>query len=217
LAGFTPYDISADEVNIIKASEPTVHYQTVNVYTSQVNLFSQGSTAATTSQPFGNNPFFDYILGNPPFIGKHLQNDIQKEDMSLVFHNVDSIGVLDYVAAWYLKADQYIQNTNTQVAFVSTNSISQGEQVGVLWSLLFNYYQIKINFAHRTFKWTNEAKGNAAVHCVIIGFAFFEKQEKMIFEYEDSKGNPTERKVRTISPYLIEGGNQLVLSRSQPI
>jgi hypothetical protein len=81
---------------------------------------------------------------------------------------------LDYVTAWYVKAAQLIANTPTKVAFVSTNSITQGEQVGVLWNLLFNHYNIKIHFAHRTFRWSNEAKGNAAVHVVIIGFANYD-------------------------------------------
>ena len=123
---------------------------------------------------------FDYILGNPPFIGKQLQNVSQKSDMELIFNGVNGAGVLDYVTAWYIKAAQYLQNHNaeindndnkTRVAFVSTNSIAQGEQVGVLWNEMFNRYKIKIHFAHRTFKWGNEAKANAAVHVVIIGFS----------------------------------------------
>ena len=92
-----------------------------------------------------------------------------------------------------------------KVAFVSTNSISQGEQVGILWNELFNKYKIKIHFAHRTFKWGNEAKGNAAVHVVIIGFSNFDITEKSIYEYEDIKGEPHELKVKNINPYLVEG------------
>ncbi|MBN2518972.1 MAG: class I SAM-dependent DNA methyltransferase, partial [Bacteroidales bacterium] len=106
---------------------------------------------------------FNYILGNPPFIGKHLQNEDQKSDMDLIFQGVNGAGVLDYVTAWYIKAAQYVQGKNTKVAFVSTNSISQGEQVGILWNELFNKYKMKIHFAHRTFKWSNEARGQAAV------------------------------------------------------
>jgi len=160
---------------------------------------------------------YDYIFGNPPFIGKSLQHAEQKEDMLRVFTGINGAGVLDYVTAWYVKAAQLIQNTKTKVAFVSTNSISQGEQVGVLWNLLFNHYKIKIHFAHRTFKWGNEAKGNAAVHVVIVGFANFDIDEKKIFEYEDIKGEPHEIKVRNINPYLVEGQDSFVASRRKPI
>jgi len=130
-----------------------------------------------------------FILGNPPFIGKSLQNEMQKADLENTFSGVKGAGVMDYVAAWYLKAAQIIQNTKIKVAFVSTNSISQGEQVGVLWNLLFNLYKIKIHFAHRTFSWSNEAKSNAAVHVVIIGFANYDTLNKTIYEYMWSDHN----------------------------
>jgi len=158
-----------------------------------------------------------FILGNPPFIGKHLQNEIQKADMEKIFANVKGIGVLDYVTAWYLKASQYIQNTKIKVAFVSTNSIVQGEQVGLLWNLLFIHYKIKIHFAHRTFSWRNEAKGNAGVHVIIVGFANFDTNSKSIFEYEDIKGEPHELKVSNINPYLIEGKDFALLARIKPL
>lgn len=158
-----------------------------------------------------------YILGNPPFVGARLMNDSQKSEMAVIFANVKGYGVLDYVTAWYIKAADYIQGTNIQVAFVSTNSISQGEQVGVLWNGLLNNYKLKINFAHRTFKWTNEAKGKAAVHVVIIGFAQFDIKDKLIYEYEDVKGEPHELKVKHINPYLFEGNDVLIISRNKPI
>ena len=106
---------------------------------------------------------------------------------------------------------------NTKTAFVSTNSISQGEQVGILWSELFNKYQTKIHFAHRTFKWGNEAKGNAAVHVVIIGFANYNTNEKLIYEYEDIKGEAQEVTAKNINPYLIEGNDSFLPSRRKPI
>ena len=137
--------------------------------------------------------------------------------MEKVFAGVKGAGVLDYVTAWYVKAAQIIQNTKTKVAFVSTNSIAQGEQVGILWNLLFNHYKIKIHFAHRTFKWSNEAKGNAAVYCVIIGFANYETNNKSIFEYEDIKGEAHEIKAKNINPYLIEGRDNILLKRTSPI
>lgn len=159
----------------------------------------------------------DYILGNPPFIGKQYQNKDQKEDMKRIFNGVKGAGVLDFVTAWYLLAARYIQNTPIKVAFVSTNSISQGEQVGILWNELFNNYGIKIHFAHRTFQWNNKARGKAAVHVVIVGFANFDTDRKYIYEYEDIKGDPHEVKAQNINPYLVEGGDVVILKRSKPI
>jgi len=216
LHGGAGHDVTADEVNVIQVKEAEAHYQTLNVFTRQVNVFSGEGTLPGASAS-GDRKGFDYILGNPPFIGKQLQNAAQKSDMELTFSGVQGAGVLDYVAAWYLKAAQYIQNARTKVAFVSTNSISQGEQVGVLWNALFNFYKVKIHFAHRTFSWSNEAKGNAAVHCVIIGFAAFDVSNKRVFDYEHIKGEPTERKVKNINPYLLEGNEVIVSSRSKPI
>lgn len=158
-----------------------------------------------------------YIIGNPPFIGKKEQKPEQKADMERIFSNVKGAGVLDYVAAWYIKAAQYIEQTKIKVAFVSTNSIVQGEQVGILWSLLFNKYKIKIHFAHRTFSWSNEAKGKAAVHCVIIGFANYDINNKRIFEYDDIKGEPHEIFVKNINPYLVESKDIFIDSRRNPI
>jgi hypothetical protein len=160
---------------------------------------------------------YSYILGNPPFIGKSLQSERQKEDLEFVFKALKGAGVLDYVTAWYIKAAQYIQETKIKVAFVSTNSVAQGEQVGILWYELFNQFKIKIHFAHRTFRWSNEAKGNAAVHVVIIGFANFDTSNKSLFEYEDIKGEPHEIFVSNINPYLIEGKDFVILSRRKPI
>ena len=169
---------------------------------------------------------FDYILGNPPFIGKHLQKPEQKADMELIFKGVNGAGVLDYVTAWYIKAAKYIQEKNTdeiindrktRAAFVSTNSIAQGEQVGVLWNELFNRYKIKIHFAHRTFKWGNEARANAAVYVVIIGFSNFDIKEKLIYEYEDIKGEPLELKVKNINPYLVDGKDFVIVSQKHCI
>jgi len=158
-----------------------------------------------------------FILGNPPFVGKHLQNAAQKADMEMIFSGVNGAGVLDYVTPWYIKAAQLIQNTDIRCAFVSTSSISQGEQVGILWQELYNRYRIKIHFAHRTFSWSNEAKGNAAVHCVIIGFGLQDVENKRIFDYADIRGESTERKVRNINPYLAEGNDLVILKRTKPI
>jgi hypothetical protein len=208
------YDVYADEVNIMTVKEPEAHYETLNVHAKQVNIYSSEETYKKVQS---SKARFDYIFGNPPFIGKQLQNEHQKADMEVVFSGVQGAGVLDYVSAWYLKAAQYIQNTTTKVAFVSTNSISQGEQVGILWGVLFNFYKIKIHFAHRTFSWSNEAKGNAAVHCVIIGFAAFDSSDKRLFDYENIKGEAVERKVRNINPYLVDAQNILLKVSKKPI
>ena len=158
-----------------------------------------------------------YILGNPPFIGKQLQNKEQKDDMARIFNKVQGAGVLDYVTAWYLKASKYIQGTNIKVAFVSTNSIVQGEQVGILWKELFSNYGIKIHFAHQTFNWSNEAKSNAAVHVVIVGFASFDTTNKKIFEYENIKSDALEKSVKNINPYLVEGDDIVIEKRRKPL
>ncbi len=158
-----------------------------------------------------------YIIGNPPFIGKSNQNMNQKKDLEKIFEKVKGAGVVDYVSAWYVKAAELIQSTNIKVAYVSTNSIVQGEQVGILWNLLFTNYKIKIHFAHRTFRWSNEAKGNAAVHVVIIGLANFDTTNKSIYEYKDNKNETHEIKVKNINPYLFEGKDFAFLSRSKPL
>lgn len=158
-----------------------------------------------------------YIIGNPPFAGKRLQNKSQKEDMAIVFKGVKGYGVLDYVTAWYIKAAQFIKESNIKVAFVSTNSITQGEQVGILWNELYNNYKIKIHFAHKTFKWTNEARKKAGVYVVIIGFTGFDTDYKLIYEYENPKAEPHEIKVKNINPYLIEGDDLTITSRRKPI
>ncbi|MBY0346006.1 MAG: N-6 DNA methylase, partial [Neisseriaceae bacterium] len=158
-----------------------------------------------------------YIIGNPPFGGKKEQSASQKMDMELVFSKFKGTRILDYVSAWYIKAAQYIQKTPIKVAFVSTNSICQGEQVSILWGLMMNQYNMTIHFAHRTFKWSNEAKGNAAVHCVIIGFANFNVTQKSLFEYEDVQGEAHEKIVANINSYLIDATTNFIGKKSSPI
>ena len=207
------FDINAEVTNIFELNEPTESYEVLNIYSKKVNINPIHPIPSSKN----NSGTFDYILGNPPFIGKKEQNSSQKNDVELTLKGIKGFGVMDYVACWYVKAAQLIQNTKTKVAFVSTNSISQGEQVNILWSLLFNYYKIKIHFAHQTFSWSNEAKGNAAVHCVIIGFANFDTNLKRIFEYENIKEDPIEIKARNINPYLVEGKDFTVENRKVPL
>ncbi len=157
-----------------------------------------------------------YVLGNPPFVGYTFQSKEQKEDLRLIAGHVRNCGLLDYVTLWYFRAVEYIDGSDIRCAFVSTNSITQGEQVGVLWTELFKR-GVKIHFAHRTFSWQSEAKGKAHVHVVIIGFGLNDVPTKRIFEYDDIKGEPAERIVSNIAPYLVEGGDVVVVNRSKPL
>ena len=208
-----PIEITANDTTLI-LREPDTEYTTLNIKTKNLTIVDERQDVSTK---INTKHTFDYIIGNPPFIGKKEQNASQKKDLELVFRGVKGTGVLDYVACWYVKAAQLIQNTQTKVAFVSTNSISQGEQVGILWTILFNYYKIKIHFAHKTFQWNNEARGTAAVHCVIIGFANYNSNDKRIYEYEEIQGEPHEIKVNNINPFLLEAKDITVENRKKPI
>ena len=198
-----------------------------------------------------------FVLGNPPFVGKKEQSPAQKADFAPVMRAINGFGVLDFVAAWYVKAAHYLRGASpaqaiggripispqsastdnrsttklgsdpelpdfehrtstTRCAFVSTNSIVQGEQVGVLWGWLLAQ-GVHIHFAHRTFSWSNEAKGKAAVHCVIIGFGLEDRPGKMIFEYNDIRGEPHAVTAANISPYLNDSPPFLIAKRSAPI
>ncbi|MGB7748675.1 MAG: DNA methyltransferase [Verrucomicrobiia bacterium] len=156
-----------------------------------------------------------YVLGNPPFVGKTYMTDEQRSDMEAVCGDLSAWGLLDFVTAWYFKAAEYVKGTRIVVGFVSTNSISQGEQVGVLWTPLFQKFGLKIHFAHRTFAWESEARGKAHVHVVIIGFGAFDTTNKRIYDYEGEK--PTVFIAKNISPYLIESSDFAVTSRTSPL
>ncbi|MGH8146507.1 MAG: class I SAM-dependent DNA methyltransferase [Rhodanobacteraceae bacterium] len=158
-----------------------------------------------------------YILGNPPFSGAMVMSDEARESFGAVFVDLKGAGVLDFVAAWYWLAAKYIEGTNIEVGFVSTNSICQGEQVGLLWRPLLDRHGIRINFAHRTFRWSNEARGKAVVHCVIIGFALHDAAKKTIFEYASIDGEPHTIAARNINPYLIDAPDVLLENRDDPI
>ncbi len=158
-----------------------------------------------------------YVLGNPPFVGKKEQNAEQKADTDLIFGKIKGGGVLDYVCGWYFKAADYIQRTKIRGAFVSTNSITQGEQEGILWRELIERYHIQIHFAHRTFVWQSEARGKAHVHVVIIGFAAFPAEKPLLFEYVEGNGEPQALRVTRINGYLVEGPHVLILNRSSAI
>ncbi|HMN76928.1 MAG TPA: class I SAM-dependent DNA methyltransferase [Burkholderiaceae bacterium] len=156
-----------------------------------------------------------YVMGNPPFVGKQYQSSEQKADLRSVMAALPGSGVLDFVAAWYVKAVRYVNGDNSgalRCAFVSTNSITQGEQVAVLWGWMLAQ-GVKIAFAHRTFQWGNEARGVAAVHCVIIGFGLDERSDKTIYEYEDIRGEPHAVAAGNINPYLVDAPDIVLRKR----
>lgn len=157
------------------------------------------------------NDKLNYIMGNPPFLGARLMTKEQKIDMEIVFGKIKGIGNLDYVSSWYKKASEYTKNTTIKTAFVSTNSIIQGEQVAILWKSIFEN-GININFAYKTFKWNSDAKDKAAVHCVIIGFSYNNLKEKKLYTNELAIN-----KVNNINAYLISAPNVFILSRNKPI
>jgi hypothetical protein len=155
------------------------------------------------------------ILGNPPFIGHHLQSQTQKAELRAVYGaNAKSAGVMDFVSAWFVRAAAFIAKSQVKVGFVATNSITQGEQVGIMWRAL-RQYGLHIHFAHRTFKWMSEARGKAAVYCVIIGFSAYEDGTKRLFEYDAVDGEPHEMTVSQINAYLVDAPWVLLENRSR--
>lgn len=150
----------------------------------------------------------DYILGNPPFSGAKHQSKFQREQVRNILRLGGPGGTLDYVAAWFIKAGDYLNQTKRPVrfAFVATNSITQGEQVAQLWPILFDRCKLEFAFAHRTFAWGSDARGKAHVHVVIIGLTkrADEVKEKRLYSYKDVNGEADETKHPTLSPYLVE-------------
>lgn len=156
----------------------------------------------------------NYIMGNPPFVGGMMMSKNQTQDLKYIMQDMPKVGELDYVTGWFYKAAQYMQiNRMVRTAFVSTNSICQGQSVITLWKYLVENFQIKISYAYTTFNWVNEIKEAAAVHCVILGI-INESQESLNYIYQD-EGNY--KKVTNINPYLTEGPNLFITSRNKPI
>jgi hypothetical protein len=205
------FDIVANKASVYVFEEPVATYETVTIKTNRLATHHVNKKSTTPLL------HYDYIIGNPPFIGSKIMTQFQRDQIVKQFDNIKGSGVLDYVTGWYIKAAKYIQNTKTKVGFVSTNSIVQGEQTSILWGQMLNKYGVKIHFAHRTFKWSNEAKGNAAVYCVIVGFANFDTTNKTLFEYDDIKGEPHAIKVKNINPYLVDAKDVFIEQRSTPL
>jgi hypothetical protein len=147
-----------------------------------------------------------YVFGNPPFIGAKFQSEKQRAQVIRIAALGGSGGSLDYVCAWFIKAGEYLRRSNAKIAFVATNSITQGEQVAQLWPLLFDRYKLEIAFAHRTFQWLSDARGMAHVHCVIIGLVQreHEPKEKRLYSYNEIDGDPVESGHAALSPYLFD-------------
>lgn len=149
-----------------------------------------------------------YIFGNPPFIGAKYQSETQRQQVRNIANLGGSGGTLDFVTAWFLKAGEYINGSSTKIAFVTTNSITQGEQVAQLWPLLFHKYGLEISFAHRTFAWGSDARGKAHVHVAIIGLCHrdYEVSEKKLFSYPDINQDPEESTHNALTAYLFDAG-----------
>jgi len=167
-------------------------------------------------EEFAPRERIDFIASNPPFLGSKYQSVEQRGEIERVFDGAQSVGTFDYVCGWYRLAAHYTQGTAIVVGFVSTNSITQGEQVGILWQALAPY-RLHINFAHRTFAWSNEARNSAAVFVVIIGFSQHSKLKKTLATYDSVKGRATIQQVSTINPYLVDGPFVLLESRRNPV
>lgn len=182
-------------------------------------LPDDGLFTGITTHVDGSEHRYDYIMGNPPFVGARLMSESQKSDVLSVWGNIKNIGNVDYVSCWYKKAAVLMKNTNTKAALVSTNSITQGEQVAIMWKPLMDS-GIKIDFAYRTFRWNSESTQKAHVHCVIIGFGCHtdfasasQGQNKKFIASED--GTKTEAK--NINGYLIDAPDIFIESRSKPL
>ena len=157
-----------------------------------------------------------FVFGNPPFIGHQWRTREQQHDMARVWGNRGQVNRLDYVTCWFNKATRYAAaNHAIDIAFVSTNSITQGEQCGILWPVVFAR-QLSIRFAHRTFQWNSEARGAAAVHCVIVGLTFSGDVTRTIYDYEHVRAEPHLSNVAQINGYLIDGPQYAVPARSRP-
>ena len=199
------------ESQMMKETEDIVHLPLDFLPLKSFTNIHEGNALRMDWEQVVSKDELNYIMGNPPFVGASMMTKEQKAEAIDIFGKIKLSNSIDYVGAWYYKAATLIQNTNIKVALVSTNSITQGEQVAAMWKPLFENYKIHINFAYRTFRWDSEASLKAHVHCVIIGFSTSEQTQKYIFD---------ENKIilsNNINPYLLNAPNILVSSRSKPI
>ena len=193
-----------------KVSEPVLTYNNVELYSNEIEFRTNPKAPKTYHVEF------DYIMGNPPFVGYSLQNKEQKEDILSIFidrkgKTFKTAGKIDYVAGWYYKAAQLMHNTKSRAALVSTNSITQGEQVAAIWKPLKDMFGIHIDFAYRTFRWDSEASLKAHVHCVIVGFSVAGNKNRIIYDGERII------KASNINGYLIDAEDVFIEARTKPI
>ena len=198
------------ESQMLKETEDIIAHQIDFLPLKSYANITEGNALRLDWEDVVSREKLNYIMGNPPFVGLSMRSREQQDDMSVVFAGNDRAGRLDYVAAWYRKAAEYIQRTNIEVSFVSTNSIIQGEQVPILWEEMFSKFCVIINFAYRPFVWNSEARDRAAVHCVIIGFALFNRAEKVLYE------SNVPRVVDKINGYLVNAENVFIQLRGKP-
>ena len=162
-----------------------------------------------------------YVFGNPPFGGFYYRDFARQRQMAAIVWLSGEGNRIDYVAAWFFKAGKYLHHSCAQVAFVATNSITQGEQVAQIWPALFNRFSLEISFAHRTFAWGSDARGRAYVHVVIVGLCRRDREPatKRLFSYDSYEGEPVESAHKALSPYLFDGSRlndrHLVVERAQ--
>ena len=198
------------ESQMMAETERIVHHDIDFLPLKSYANIHEGNALRTDWHEVCPNP--DYIIGNPPFVGASMMSKQQKKEITELFPKNRMAGVLDYVSGWYVKAAQMVQGTNIHCAFVSTNSICQGEQVAALWKPLKEHFGIHIDFAYRTFRWDSEANLKAHVHCVIVGFSCTDsKRERTIFD------NGQQIKADNINAYLIDAPDIYVSRRSKPL
>ena len=195
------------ESQMMKETEDIVHMELNFLPLTTNATIVEGNALRLDWNEIVSKEKLNYIMGNPPFVGQSYRTKEQAAEVKDVFGKNPKSGKLDYVAAWYKKASDYISSTRIEVAFVSTNSISQGEQVAILWQELKD---ISINFAYRTFVWTSESYDKAAVHCIIIGFAAYDKKPKFLFEGDRKK------EAEHINGYLLDGPDLFIKARGVP-
>ena len=203
------------QMNLLVSEEFGLYFARIPLETSAKIVYGNALTIDWEEVSPARN--LSYIMGNPPFVGKKEQTTEQKKEVLAIFNDVKGNGILDYVTCWYkLAIKQMLSNQTIKAAFVSTNSIVQGEQVCV-WGSWMQAQSAKIFFAHRTFQWSNEARGKAAVHCVIIGFSLQDIADKIIFYYDTPKSVPQAIKARNINSYLANGPDVYIANRTIPL
>ena len=200
------------ESQMMKETEDVVHMSLDFLPLKTYANITEGNALRLDWETVVPKAKLNYIMGNPPFVGHQWRSNDQTDDMKLVFYDLPKYGKLDYVASWYKKAVDYMQETSIVASFVSTNSIAQGESVGILWPFLFGKKRLEIQFAYNTFVWASEATNQAAVHCVIIGFTCFHvDSDKKLFE------NNREKSVNHINGYLLDAPNVFIQSRGKQL